>query len=206
MVDFIDRNTLLTEQVRLAGSSRVDQLITESNGYIGSFSQSGVAVDDTTYFVLKTGAIPVGLEEIITVSDFSNVTSGRMIINISMYVADSNGNTWSYGAGGTDLPVGRNLNAADINKLPISTITVNPADVSIAGVADYELQFSEYFIEVQGNRETLSTNSTGFFDAGRKVLMPANSEFLFVSAVTGDAAGTATNRSIFFTSELPDLV
>ena len=196
------RNHLLEAMLKITGSSRVDQIIGASNGYSGSYTKAGIVSGDKTFFVFKTGSQAVGLEDITASTDFSLVTSGRMIITLTMYVDSSNINTWSYGANGTDLPVGRNLNAMDVNKVPLSSITVDPDNVLYSGIPDYELQFSEYFIDLQGNRETLSTNSESFFKSGRKILLGPDSEYLFISEASGDALGSATTHSIFFTSEL----
>lgn len=203
MAGFIDRNELLRQIQEISGTGRLFRVIDNSNAYVGTLTQSALAVGSTTYFLLQTGAVDVVMEGLRSVTDFSLVTDGRMIITLTMYVDTSNKNTWSHAGGGTDLSVGSNLNCADINKAPLSNIKIDPDSVSVSGTPDFEIQFSEYFIDTQGNRETLSTNSSSFFDGGARLFLPANSEFLFVSAVTGDALGTATNRSIFFTSELP---
>lgn len=202
MAGFQTRNKLLEDLLDISGTGRLFRVIDNSNGYEGSLDQTGLAVGSTTHFLVKTGATELVLEGLRTVTDFSLVTDGRMLIQLSMYVDISDINTWSTG-NGTDLPLGRNLNCADINKLPLSTIAIDPPTVSVAGTADFQLQFAEYFIDTQGNRENLATNSATFFEGGARLLLPANSEFLFISQVTGDATGTASNRSIFFTSEIP---
>jgi len=202
MAGFIDRNKLLEDILFFTGSSRIDRSINDSDSYVGSFLETGLAVGSVTNFVVQVGTRDVALEDISTVLDFSLVTDGRMTVVLRMYVEGSNINTWSHDGGGVALNVGRNLNATNINKLPESMITVNPANVMVSGIEDYELQFSEFFIDTQGNRENLATNTASFFRNGRRILLPANSEHLFVSTVTGDATGTSTNRSIFFTSEV----
>jgi hypothetical protein len=101
------------------------------------------------------------------------------------------------------LPAGRPLNAALINNVASTTIDLGVTTSAITGEPDYPLFFSDFYLETQGNRESVTTTGESFFDRGRQIVLAPNQELLIRTETTGTSAGTLNLKTIFFVSEIP---
>ncbi len=60
----------------------------------------------------------------------------------------------------------------------------------------------DYFLEVQGARENVSSTGTSFFNKGRQIVVAPNQELLIRTQTSGDSIGTVTLKTVFFVSEV----
>jgi len=186
--------------------SRVDVNIATADMWSGSTEREDVPINDEAFQVIRTGSRWLIIEDINVDLDFSNAGTGRYIYELVAYVQGSNGGAFSYDQdSGTVTPLGRNLNTRDINVFPEGVVETNPTNSAFSGDPDFRLLFIEYFLEVQGNRESVSENGSDFFEGDRRLLLPPNSEVLLLATTTGNASGTADIRSTFFISESEEL-
>lgn len=122
-------------------------------------------------------------------------------LSLTAYVDISNGNDWSY-TPSNPVPAGRPLNAGLVNDVSGATIDLGVTTGTITGEPDYPLFFADYYLETQGNRESVSTTGSSFFDKGRQIVMAPNQEILIRTQTSGTSTGTLELKTIFFISEV----
>ena len=183
--------------------SRVEMQTVDGRFFSGSTNRIGVTVDTALDYVIRTGNNYMSLEQVGSLIDFANLGSGTFVEETNFYMSGSNRNTWSYGAGGTLVPAGIPMNCEFINNDPDTQLLVAPTNVVITGVEDFRLQFTQTYIDTQGNRNSISSADGNFFTGDRYIIIPPNSEALITSRTSGTALGTINIKSQYFFSELP---
>ena len=177
--------------------------IAEARGklFTASTSRAGVAVGDDYSSVLR--AAPdrfLIIEDVFFSMDFAADVSGRYTVTLDAYVDISNGNEWAY-TGGTTAPLGRPVNAGKVNDVAASTISLGVSP-DISGDIDYAFYFASYTLDTQGNRNTVTSNESTFFEGDRKIILAPGQEMLARTRTAGDAVGTGTVKTLLFVSEV----
>jgi hypothetical protein len=195
-----------TGAARARAATLTEKGIAEARGLVftASTSRPGVPVGNDYSSVIKAPADKfLVLEDVFFSLGFDpGIGSGAYSVTLDGYVDESAGNAWGY-TPGTPVSLGRPLNAAKINEVADGTIdlgvTVAPA---ITGLPDYNFYFAEYFIDTGGNRNAVSSNSSTFFGGDRKIILKPGQEMLARTVTTGTAVGSASVRTLIFTSEV----
>lgn len=190
-----------TARVRVSTATRSEYQILKGDFFVGTSVREGIPIDNDYTSVVKAPSDRyLIIEDAIIETIFDISDSSRFSITLGAYVDISNGNDWSY-TPGTPTPIGRPLNASVVNNFGASTIDSGVTSV-ISGDADYPLFFVDYFLEVQGARENVSSTGTSFFNKGRQIVVAPNQELLIRTQTSGDSIGTVTLKTVFFVSEV----
>lgn len=191
-----------SSRLKVSSSTRQENQIATGNFYNGISERTAIPANDIYNSVIKAGTDKLlVIEDAIVETDFNIIDSSNYSVKIGAYVDISNGNSWSY-TPVAPIPAGRPLNASKVNDFPQATIDLGVPVSSFAGVQDYSLFFAEYYLETQGNRESISTTGTSFFDKGRQIILAPNQELLIRTETGGNSTGTLDLRIIFFLSEI----
>ena len=191
-----------TARLRVSSSTRQEYQIATGEFFNGISERQAIPVGNTYNAVLKAGPNKLlVIEDAIVETDFNITDSSNYSVKIGAYVDISNGNAWSY-TPTAPIPAGRPLNAAKVNDFPTSTIDLGVPVTGFAGAQDYSLFFADYYLETQGQRESISTTGASFFDKGRQIILAPNQEILIRTETDGTSTGTLDLRIIFFLSEI----
>lgn len=155
--------------------------------YISTIRQ-GVPAGDVTYRVMRSNLKSVGLEDLTVDADYSQLGNGTYTVSVQMYVQGSKRNEFTYDLG-TIVKAGTNLNCARINEDPDSDLILDPQNVTITGDPDFQLYYSQVFVNLQGNNNLIGGSSGDFFDKNRKILIPPNTDILLATRTSGSANG-----------------
>ena len=196
-----DRDPEIT-RLKVSSSTRQEYQIATGDFFNGISERLAIPTGDTYNAVLKAGPDKLlVIEDAIVETDFNIIDSSNYSVKIGAYVDISNGNDWSYTPTAA-IPAGRPLNAAKVNDFPASTIDLGATVTGFSGAQDYSLFFADYYLETQGQRESISTTGTSFFDKGRQIILAPNQEILIRTETGGSSNGTLDLRIIFFLSEI----
>ena len=189
-------------RVKVSSSTRQEYQIATGEFFNGISERQAIPTGDTYNAVLKAGPDKLlVIEDAIVETDFNITDSSNYSVKIGAYVDISNGNAWSY-TPAAPIPAGRPLNAAKVNDFPASTIDLGVPVTGFSGAQDYSLFFADYYLETQGQRESISTTGASFFDKGRQIILAPNQEILIRTETGGSSTGTLDLRIIFFLSEI----
>ena len=194
----------LKARLKVSASSRTEGQIALGSMFVAVSERLAVPVGNVFYSVLKAAPNKyLVIEDAILELDFSAVTQGQYSFQIEGFADISNGNAWGY-TPLNPVPVGRPLLASMVNDFPASTVDVGVTVNSpvLSGAADYPFFFADYFVDTQGNRVTIGSTQSTFFEKNRQVVLAPGQEMLIRSRTAGTAVGDATIRNIFFTSEI----
>jgi hypothetical protein len=198
--DMVNEQAIGLRRLKVTNIDRAEVQINRGDYYVQGIYRPLVPVGDTTYYVVEAINKPIIIEDIQLAFDFSSVTQGQYSYLLEAYVGSSDGNTWE-AIGGGIAPLGRPLNAAYINKVSDGVIRTGFDSVAAAGIPDYPIQFVEYYVDTQGNRETISDTGASLFEGDREIIIPPGESVLFTAITGGNATGTADIRANVFTSE-----
>jgi len=191
-----------TARLKVSSSTRAETQIIRGDFFVGASVRPLIPVNNDYKSVIKAPADRyLIIEDAIVETDFSVNDSSTFGVSLTAYVDISNGNTWSH-TPNSPIPAGRPLNAAVINNVANSTIDLGVTTSAITGEPDYPLFFADYYLETQGNRESVSTTGQSFFDKGRQIVIAPNQEVLIRTQTTGTSVGTLDLKTIFFISEI----
>jgi hypothetical protein len=183
----------LPVEVEDQGTDYVDQKIMIGDYFSGYLSRTST-VPETIYRVIKTGAVPLIIESVLSDIDYSSIVDGEYTVSSRIYIDASDDNDWSY-TGGTAVKSGKPLNAEFINKEPQYDLINDPVMGTVTGNPDFIVSFLQYFKDTSGNTETLTGVNQTFFADGRKLVIPANSEALVEVITSGDVGNQGVIRS-----------
>lgn len=173
--------------------------------YFGAYTERlSVGVGDTTYFVIKANDKWLTIRDILSIFNFSTITDGLYSYQLRCYFSNSNINDWTY-SGGVEVPLGRPLTSLFINNAPSATVETGGTLDNISGSFDHQLRFTEYYIDTQGNRESITETDDTFFLSQRKIILAPGDELLIESITDGNANGSADIITKVFVSEVETL-
>ena len=199
---FTDNEQVGARRFKVSTTTRQEIQIARGQFFNGISERTAIPTNDTYNAVLKAGPNKLlVIEDAIVETDFNITDSSNYSVKIGAYVDISNGNSWSYTPTAA-IPAGRPLSAAKINDFPTSTIDLGVPVAGFTGVQDYSLFFADYYLETQGQRESITTTGTSFFDKGRQIILAPNQELLVRTETGGNSNGTLDLRIIFFLSEI----
>ena len=191
-----------TARLKVSSSTRQENQIVKGEFFVGESVRPLIPVNNDYYTVIKAPADKcLVIEDAILSPVFAVTDSSNFSISLTGFVDISNGNDWSYTAG-SPLPAGRPLNAELINSTSTATIDLGVTVGAVTGRPDYPLFFATYYLETQGNRETVTTTGSSFFDKDRQIVLAPNQELLIRTQTTGTSVGTVDLTTVFFISEV----
>jgi len=189
-------------RLKVSSSTRQENQIVKGDFFVGESVRPLIPVDNDYYTVIKAPADKyLVIEDAILAPVFEVNDSSNFSISLTGFVDISNGNDWSYTAG-SPLPVGRPLNAELINSISTATIDLGVTVGAVTGRPDYPLFFATYYLETQGQRETVTTTGSSFFDKDRQIILAPSQELLIRTQTTGTSVGTVDLTTVFFMSEI----
>lgn len=191
-------------RIKTATVTSQELRIIQGDFFVGFSSRAGVPVGDVYRSVISAaeGKYLI-IDGAIIDPVFSTVTDGQYSITLAAYSSLSNGNSFTY-TPLSPVPAGRALNTDFINDFPSSTIDLGVNIPDLTGSADYPLFFADFFIDNSGNRNTLNSTGSSFFEQGRQVVISPGSDLLVETVTAGNAIGTATINLIFFVTEIDE--
>ena len=192
----------LTARLKVSSATRAETQIVRGEFFVGASVRPIIPINDDYKTVIKAPSDKyVVIEDAIIETDFSVTDSSTFGVSLTGYVDISNGNTWSYTVN-NPLPAGRPLNTGLINNVAAATIDLGVTTSAITGEPDYPLFFADYYLETQGQRESVSTTGENFFDKGRQIVLAPNQELLIRTQTSGTSTGVLNLKTIFFISEI----
>lgn len=168
--------------------TREERDIREGKYFYISTIRQGIPAGDVTYRVIRSNLKSMGLEGLTVDADYSQLGNGDYTVSVQMYVQSSKRNDFTYDLG-TAVKAGTNLNCELINEDPDSDLILDPQNVTVTGDPDFQLFYSQVFVNLQGNNNLIGGSSGDFFDKNRKILIPPNTDILLATTTTGTAAG-----------------
>ena len=189
-------------RLKVSASTRAETQIVRGDFFVGASVRPLIPVNNDYNSVIKAPSDKyIVIEDAIIETDFTVTDSSTFGVSLTAYADISNGNDWSY-TPSSPVPAGRPLNAGLINSVSSATIDLGVTTSTITGEPDYPLFFADYYLETQGNRESVSTTGSSFFDKGRQIVLAPNQEILIRTQTSGTSTGTLELKTIFFISEV----
>jgi len=189
-------------RLKVSASTRAETQIVRGDFFVGASVRPLIPVNNDYNSVIKAPSDKyIVIEDAIIETDFTVTDSSTFGVSLTAYADISNGNDWSY-TPSSPVPAGRPLNAGLINSVSSATIDLGVTTSTITGEPDYPLFFADYYLETQGNRESVSTTGSSFFDKGRQIVIAPNQEILIRTQTSGTSTGTLELKTIFFISEV----
>ena len=199
---FTGENNVDTRRFKVSTATRQELQISRGSFFVGSTERLAIPVNDTYYTVVKAPADKyLVIEDVLQELGFAAVTDGKYNLKMDAYVKGSVTSTFSY-ISNVVTPIGRAMISSSINDFPASTIDSGVTGVVLTGDPEYSLTFHEFYIDVGGNRNTINSVTSSFFEKGRQIILAPNGSALVRAVTSGDAVGSADIRTTFFTSEI----
>jgi len=191
-----------TRRTKVSTVTRQEIQITRGEFFVGTNERAAVPINDDHYSVIIAPSDKyLVIEDVIQDLSFSAVTDGIYVQEMVAYIEGSVTSSFTY-TPSSPQPIGRAMISSAINSFPDSTVDIG-ITAAATGDPEYRLTFNEFYIDLSGNRNTLSQSASSFFEKGRQIILAPNGVALVKSSTTGTATGSADIRTIYFTSEIP---